>query len=349
MTALEAPARCVVYSPSGDRLAVGFGCPAKKTAKQPDGKWVVLGAGDFGVQAAGTTDGKKPLTCTAWSPSGAVLCFGSLDNKVYLYNANDGFALKGAAVSHDSPIRSVDFSTNSQYLATTCSGFCLCFVEADSGAAVRDVAKLRDVKWASCTGPMQWAAQGVWPPQNDGTDVLTCDALHMDPRSSGGGGGAQAGVLATGDSFGRLKLWRYPVDSSLVHTEQSQKTHPTNSLEKRLATCSFGSSSLRPRLPPTLTPFCCPTGRRCTSSTARTALRRRRRGPTRASRLARCPRPCPAWPAKGGRAFRKCGGCTAAATSSRWAAPSKCSSSGASPPTSGARSTWLLRRRSRPA
>ena len=216
MTSLEAPSRCVTYSPSGDRLAVGFGCPIKKNAKQPDGKWVILGTSDFGVQHSGQTDGNKPLSCAAWSPSGSILAFGSLDNKVYLYNADDGFALKGAAVAHNFPIRSVDFSKNSQYIVSNCSGFATCYVEAESGAEVKDLSKIRDIKWQSCTGPMQWATQGVWPPQADGTDVVTCDAMHMYPSGSGSGNAHQQGIVATGDSFGRLKLWRYPVDSSLV-------------------------------------------------------------------------------------------------------------------------------------
>jgi hypothetical protein len=56
---------------------------------------------------------------------------------------------------------------------------------------------------------MQWAAQGSWPPQNDGTDVQTSDALqHADG----------SGVLATGDNFGRLKLARFPCDSPLAQT-----------------------------------------------------------------------------------------------------------------------------------
>jgi len=58
---------------------------------------------------------------------------------------------------------------------------------------------------------MQWASQGVWSPQADGTDILTCDA-----RNEKSTGKSSGGVLATGDSYGRLKLWRYPVDSSLV-------------------------------------------------------------------------------------------------------------------------------------
>ena len=46
-------------------------------------------------------------------------------------------------VPHDFPIRSIDFSKNSVYMATNCSGFCLNFIEADSGAAVTDMAKVR--------------------------------------------------------------------------------------------------------------------------------------------------------------------------------------------------------------
>ena len=214
MTALESPSRAVCFSPSGDRVAVGFGCPLKKKAKQADGKWVIMGSGDFSILANGVTDGGKYLSAAAWSPNGSILCFGSADNRIYIYNADDGYALKAAAVAHDAPIRSIDFTRNSAFIAGNCSLGALQFFDAESGGVITDLAKIKDQKWETCTGPAQWAASGVWPPEADNSDVLTCDAVHHHDHGSGG-----HGVLATGDNFGKLRLWRYPCDSALSQSK----------------------------------------------------------------------------------------------------------------------------------
>ena len=44
-----------------------------------------------------------------------------------------------------------------------------------------------------------WFTQGIWPPCSDGTDINSCD------RSRNGK------VMATGDDFSKIKLFRYPV------------------------------------------------------------------------------------------------------------------------------------------
>lgn len=53
--------------------------------------------------------------------------------------------------------------------------------------------------WASWTCVLGWPVQGIWPPCADGTDI---NAVDRSPDGS---------VLATGDDFGRVRLFRYPV------------------------------------------------------------------------------------------------------------------------------------------
>jgi len=214
MTALEAPSRCCCFDPRGEKICVGLGSPIKKKAKQPDGKFVVLGVGDFGILFEGVTQGQRYLTDAKWSPSGSVVAFASADSKIYLFNADDGFALKASCVAHDAPIRSMDFSANSAYLLSNCSGGALNFFDADTGHLISEPTRIRDQKWVTCTSTMQWATGGCWPPQRDGTDVTCCDAIG--PQFSPGIASGPS-ILATGDNFGRLKLFRYPCDSSLAH------------------------------------------------------------------------------------------------------------------------------------
>jgi len=54
---------------------------------------------------------------------------------------------------------------------------------------------------------MGWAVQGIWPAQNEGCDIVSCDV-----NMSGAVGDNK--VVATGDSYGRVRLFKYPVQSS---------------------------------------------------------------------------------------------------------------------------------------
>ena len=46
---LEMMSRACAYSPDGKQVAVGFGAPVKQTAKQFDGKFVIMNADDFAI------------------------------------------------------------------------------------------------------------------------------------------------------------------------------------------------------------------------------------------------------------------------------------------------------------
>ncbi|KOB78017.1 putative echinoderm microtubule associated protein like 1, partial [Operophtera brumata] len=58
---------------------------------------------------------------------------------------------------------------------------------------------MRDVPWATNTCPISFTTIGVWPENADGTDINSCVRSH-DSR-----------LAATGDDFGKVKLFAYPV------------------------------------------------------------------------------------------------------------------------------------------
>lgn len=58
---------------------------------------------------------------------------------------------------------------------------------------------MRDTEWATNKCTISFTTAGIWPENADGTDVNNCD------RSHGGN------LLATGDDFGKIKLYSYPV------------------------------------------------------------------------------------------------------------------------------------------
>lgn len=58
---------------------------------------------------------------------------------------------------------------------------------------------MRDMEWASNTCTISFSTIGIWPENADGTDINYCNR-SQDSK-----------LLATGDDFGKVKLYSYPV------------------------------------------------------------------------------------------------------------------------------------------
>lgn len=202
---LEMPARCCCFSPDGKSLVIGFGSPRKLSNRQFDGKWVVLDTIDYQV-AHEARDSTKWLTEVKYSPNGEVIAIGSFDNKIYVYSVADSYALNAVIGQHQSFITALDFSEDSSWLRSNCGGFELFFFEADTGLYIPAAARLRDTVWATHNCSMAWSVQGIWPPMKDGTDITACDVNLFR--------GDDGAVVAVGDNFGRVRLYRYPCTTS---------------------------------------------------------------------------------------------------------------------------------------
>jgi len=207
---LEMPARCCAYSPDGKSIAIGFGCPRKLSNRQFDGKWVVIDTDDYQVSHE-ARDSTKWLTDIKYSPNGNLIAIGSFDNKVYVYSVSDGYALNAVISQHQSFITSVDFSEDSAWLQSNCGGLELNFFEADTGLYIPAASRLRDTTWASQTCTLGWPVQGIWPPQKDGTECTTCDSNLFR--------GEDGTIIATGDNYGRIRLFRYPSTSAFASSK----------------------------------------------------------------------------------------------------------------------------------
>jgi microtubule-associated protein-like 6 len=203
---LELQARCVCYSPDGRRVAIGFGSSSlvAGNSKQYDGKWIVMDTEDFQVVHE-ARDSVKWITEIKYSPNSDLIAVGSYDNKIYIYNIHNGYGLNAVISQHQSFIVSFDFSEDSAWLQSNCGGFELNFFEADTGLYIPAASRLRDQTWSSHNCTMGWPVQGIWPPQRDSTEV-TCSECNLFRGTDGV-------IAATGDSYGRLSLFRYPTTS----------------------------------------------------------------------------------------------------------------------------------------
>jgi microtubule-associated protein-like 6 len=211
MSALEMMSRACCYSPDGTMIAVGFGSPVKKSTKQFDGKWMIMNEADFSIIYE-ARDSQKWITEMKWSPGGEKLCVGSWDNKIYLYDVDLGDRLKiqvtmtSVITQHNSYITHMDFSANNTYLQSNCGAYELCYFEADTGMYIPAASRLKDTRWETQQCALGWAVQGCWPAQNDGTEITAVDCNLVNEFGNV--------VVASGDNFGRLQLFRYPCLSS---------------------------------------------------------------------------------------------------------------------------------------
>lgn len=73
------------------------------------------------------------------------------------------------------------------------------FYNALDGKQIRSGSTLQEEEWATLTCGHSWPTQGIWPACSDGSDINSLDRSHSRK------------VLATGDDFSKVKLFRYPV------------------------------------------------------------------------------------------------------------------------------------------
>jgi len=208
---LEMPARCCAFSPDGRKLAIGFGSPKKLSARQYDGKWIIMDTEDYQISHE-ARDSTKWLTDCKFSPSGEFLAMGSYDNKIYIYNVFSGYALNATISQHQAFITNFDFSDDSEWLQSNCAGFELNFFEVDTGMFIPAPSRLRDTAWQTQNCTMGWAVQGIWPAHKDGTEITVCECNLF--RSGDGP------IIASGDNYGRVSLRRYPSTSNFSASKQ---------------------------------------------------------------------------------------------------------------------------------
>ncbi|CAL7950216.1 unnamed protein product [Xylocopa violacea] len=211
-------AQSIGFSPDGNVMVVG--CAS--------GKWLAI---DSETRELYThhTDGSEPIQVVRFSPDGTLLALGSRDNYIYIYQVNED-ATKYSRVGrcmpkrirrrggHSSFITHVDWSMDGQILRSNSGDYELLYWNPGVCRQIPQPSMMRDMGWASHTCVISFETIGIWPEGADGTDVNNCT------RSS------DSKLLATGDDFGKVKLFSYPAcqPKSLCHTYGGHSSHVTN-------------------------------------------------------------------------------------------------------------------------
>lgn len=210
VTQIDDEAHSCCFHPDGTVVAVGTRAP----------RFVVLDLATSEVVSVLTT-GSEQIECLRYSPDGQYLAVGSRDNSIYIYRASHSghqYNKLGRCSGHSSYVTHIDWSEDSQYIASNSGDYELLFWSASGCQQVTSGSSLRDARWSTQTCTWGFSAAGIWPEGADGTDINCCARNH---RQS---------LLASGDDHGLVNLFHYPAcqPRSPCHAYAGHSSHVTN-------------------------------------------------------------------------------------------------------------------------
>lgn len=188
----------------------------------PDGEIIIVGGGSGRWMAFDTqsrellgehVDGQEAIQTVKFSPDGRLLALGSRDNAVYIYQSNSGgrrYAKIGKCTGHASFIVHLDWTTDGQVLRTNSGDYETLYWNPTTCRQIPNPSTLRDCVWASNTCTLTFQTLGIWPENADGTDVNTASTT------------SDAKIIATGDDWGKVKLYQYPAAQPKVSGQEEE-------------------------------------------------------------------------------------------------------------------------------
>ncbi|XP_020620193.1 echinoderm microtubule-associated protein-like 6, partial [Orbicella faveolata] len=201
-------ARSVTYSPDGRALAIGF----------KDGSFQVVDSTTLD-DIVGFHHRKEEISDIKFSPGqGKYLAVASHDNFVDIYNVLSSKRV-GICKGSSSYITHVDWDSKGKLLQTNSGAKERLFFEAPRGTRQTIATnKAKEIDWFTWTGVLGEDCTGIWPPHSDITDVNAVD-LTKDKK-----------ILATGDDFGFVKVFEYPVQGKNAKFKKyvGHSAHVTN-------------------------------------------------------------------------------------------------------------------------
>ncbi|XP_077521622.1 echinoderm microtubule-associated protein-like 2 isoform X11 [Amblyomma americanum] len=206
-----------------------LGEQAQAACFSPDGSVLVLTSrtGRWSVIDSSTrqlysmhTDGTEPIDAVAFSPNGQLLALGSRDSFIYVYQVSEEgrkYNRISRCSGHSSFVIHLDWAVDSTYLRSCSGDYEVLYWNALVCRQVTNMSITRDLKWHTQTCTIGFSVFGIWPENADGTDINTCARSHS------------CRLLATGDDFGKVKLFSYPTSQPkcLSHMYGGHSSHVT--------------------------------------------------------------------------------------------------------------------------
>lgn len=131
---------------------------------------------------------------------------------IYIYNCPK-YERQAILKGHSSFITAFDWSWDSQYIRSVCGAYELLFFNAKMGKHLPSGASdTVHTEWDTHSVKLGWSVEGIYPIGQDGThinSVAQCKTLNL---------------LATGDDFGLVNIYRDPVRST-YHQSRSYRGH----------------------------------------------------------------------------------------------------------------------------
>uniref|UniRef100_G1KXP8 EMAP like 5 n=1 Tax=Anolis carolinensis TaxID=28377 RepID=G1KXP8_ANOCA len=205
---LKKGGRCCCFSPDGKALAVGLN----------DGSFLIVNS-DTLEDLVSFHHRKDVISDIRFSPgSGKYLAVASYDSFVDIYNVMSSKRV-GICKGASSYITHMDWDIRGKLLQLNTGAKEQLFFEAPRGKRqIIPSMEAEKISWSSWTSVLGSCCEGIWPIIGEVTDV-TASCLTNDST-----------VLATGDDFGFVKLFRYPAKGKYGKFKRyvAHSTHVTN-------------------------------------------------------------------------------------------------------------------------
>ena len=193
------------------------------------------------VAATASGSERQPVTSLCFSPDGTRLAAAA--DKTLAVHAVVGAARAGARRTewlpsrvacrgHRGAIVSADWSTDGSAVRTTCRAREILHFDARSGRQA--VGDFRDAEWATWTAPLGFPVMGVFQNGGAGGDeinsVSRCDVESTNDARHSRNGSADfpETVVAAGDDFGRVRVFRWPCVAREAPAVEEIETHASH-------------------------------------------------------------------------------------------------------------------------